>query len=59
MRPALKIAGPTYRPDPLAAQAARLWPDSADLQRRWLRAVAVVRSTRRGWLLDGKVTRTA
>lgn len=41
----------------LAAMAARLYPDSQYLQREWLRAVALVRSTARGWILDRKVVR--
>lgn len=40
------------RPDPLLQRAQRLWPDSEYLQREWLRAVRVARSTRRGWLAD-------
>ncbi|MCZ2133827.1 MAG: hypothetical protein LC098_00105 [Burkholderiales bacterium] len=51
--PALRLLSPPARqPYPTPADAARLWPESAELQRRWLRAVAVVRATRRGWLLD-------
>lgn len=42
--------------DPLVQRAKRLWPDSPTHQREWLRAVAVVRRTRRGWLLDQPVT---
>lgn len=38
--------------DALILQAIRLWPDNVYLQREWLRAVALVRSTRKGWLLD-------
>ena len=56
---ALRPVGPAYRPDPLAAQAARLWPDSPELQRRWLRAVDIVRATNRGWLLERTVRRIA
>jgi hypothetical protein len=41
--------------DPLALRAARLWPDSPALQAEWMRAVRVVRSTSRGWLLDRRV----
>lgn len=47
------------RPDPLAARAARLWPESPRNQAEWLRAVAVVRKTSGGWLLDRKVERAA
>lgn len=36
----------------LPARAARLYPDSPYLQAEWLRAVRLVRSTSRGWLLD-------
>lgn len=46
---------------PLAERAALLWPDGepyAEHNRRaWLRAVRVVRSTRRGWLVDRMVPR--
>lgn len=42
--------------DPMVQRAARLWPDSPTNQREWLRAVGVVRRTRRGWLLDQPVT---
>lgn len=46
---------------PLVERAALLWPDGephADYNRRaWLRAVRVVRSTRRGWLVDRLVPR--
>lgn len=43
--------------DPLAERAAALWPESIDIQRRWMRAVQVVRNTRRGWLLERPVRR--
>lgn len=43
----------------LADRAARLWPDHERNRHEWLRAVQVVRSTRRGWLLDGVLGRTA
>lgn len=40
-------------PDPdLVALSAKLWPDSTKLRAEWLRAVAVVRSTTRGWVRD-------
>lgn len=54
--PAPAPAAPAKR-DPLAERAARLWPDSERNQREWVRAVTVVRRTRRGWLLDHPVTR--
>ena len=38
--------------DPLLARAQRAHPDSDYLQREWLRAVRVVRSTSRGWVCD-------
>lgn len=41
----------------LIERAARLYPDSAYLQAQWLRAVAIVRATARGWLLDEPVVR--
>lgn len=36
----------------LQERAERLWPDSPALQAEWLRAVAVVRATKRGWRAD-------
>lgn len=36
----------------LAERAARLWPDDLPLQAEWMRAVRLVRATRRGWLLE-------
>lgn len=38
-------------------QAARLYPHNTVLQTEWLRAVDVVRSTTRGWVLDMFVKR--
>lgn len=38
-------------------KAARLYPHSLQLQVEWLRAVAVVRVTQRGWLLDKPLKR--
>jgi hypothetical protein len=38
-------------------RAARLFPESEYLQREWRRAVAVVRRTSRGWLLDKPIAR--
>jgi len=35
-----------------AGRAALLYPDSTYLQAEWQRAVAVVRATSGGWLLD-------
>lgn len=43
--------------DPMRTRAANLWPDSPRNQREWMRAVATVRRTRRGWLLDRMVPR--
>lgn len=43
----------------LDERAARLWPDSAWHRREWARAVQVVRATKRGWLADSQVGRTA
>lgn len=56
-----KPAGaPATSVDPrLAMRAARLWPESPALQREWLRAISVVRSTQRGWLLERIVERAA
>lgn len=39
----------------LAERAQRLYPDKPALQAAWLRAIALVRSTSRGWLLDQPV----
>lgn len=50
---------PDAGPQSLADRAARLWPDHERNRHEWLRAVQVVRSTRRGWLLDGGPGRTA
>lgn len=36
----------------LRHRARVLWPANPDLQRRWLRAIQMVRSTRTGWHLD-------
>lgn len=45
----------------LAERAERLWPDRLDFAQRnrteWLRAVAVVRATARGWMLDRQQAR--
>jgi len=38
--------------DDLSDRAERLWPDSPVLQAKWKDAVALVRSCRKGWLLD-------
>lgn len=54
---ALKIVNHAPQRDPLAERAARLYPHSTDLQRRWMRAVQIVRNTRRGWLLERPVRR--
>jgi hypothetical protein len=56
---ALQIVHQAPQRDPLAERAAALWPHSTELQRRWLRAVAMVRQTRRGWLLDKPQERQA
>jgi hypothetical protein len=45
----------SYLPPP--EHAAKLFPHNEYLQKEWRRAVGVVRSTRRGWLLDSTVTR--
>jgi len=41
----------------LIARAVRNYPDSEYLQQAWLRAIEVVRATRRGWLLDNPIAR--
>lgn len=38
--------------------AERLYPRNRALQAEWLRAVTVVRSTKRGWVLDMPATIT-
>lgn len=43
--------------DLLTTHAERLYPQCPYLQREWLRAVRVVRGTRRGWVLDRTVQR--
>lgn len=43
----------------LIERAQRLWPDSQELQRRWLQAVRQVRSTKAGWVLDRRAVRHA
>lgn len=48
----LTLVAAAPRRDTLADRAARLWPDNPRNAREWLRAVAVVRRTRSGWLLD-------
>lgn len=58
MQTALRIIHAPQQRDPLVAMAARLWPDNPNLQLRWLRAVAMVRRTKRGWLLDKPQPRT-
>ncbi len=59
MKPALHAVGRRTPAANLAQRAELLWPDSEALQREWLRAVGVVRRTRRGWLMDRPVQRTA
>jgi hypothetical protein len=38
--------------DALEARARTLYPDDRYLQQQWLRAVRLVRTTARGWLLE-------
>lgn len=47
-----RFARSTREQRDISKTAARLFPDSQSLQAEWMRAVGVVRSTRRGWLLD-------
>jgi hypothetical protein len=42
----------------LRHQARALWRDQA-LQRKWLRAVALTRATKQGWVLDTRVEKKA
>lgn len=53
----LRLAHTVPQRDELQQRAARLWPDSDYLQREWLRAIAVVRRSSSGWLLDKQVRR--
>lgn len=53
------VATAATRRDAMSDRAARLWPDSPRNAREWLRAVAVVRSTRSGWLLDPRQPRVS
>lgn len=41
----------------LAERAERNYPDSPTLQQAWINAVQLVRSTKRGWLLDKPITK--
>ena len=43
--------------DPMLARAQRNYPDSAANQIAWLKAVRIVRATKRGWRLDNPLTR--
>ena len=45
------------QPQDLQARAERLWPNQTSLQERWLHAIARVRATSRGWLLDKPIAR--
>jgi hypothetical protein len=42
----------------LRHQARALWRDPT-LQRKWLRAVVLARSTKQGWVLDTRVEKKA
>ena len=41
----------------LCERAQALWPDDAARQVQWLRAIAMLRTTTRGWLLDAHIPR--
>lgn len=56
---AQRLAVVPKRADPLLQRAQRLWPDSEANQREWLRAVALVRRTAGGWILDRAMQRLA
>lgn len=43
--------------DPLLARAKLNYPDSEFNQAAWLKAIAIVRGTSRGWKLDHPLTR--
>lgn len=51
----------TFEPPKPASEwrSIRLYPDSTYLQAEWRRAVNVVRSTKRGWILDHPVEKVA
>jgi hypothetical protein len=53
MTPLVKVV-PKPLPHPMAARAARLWPDSEYNRNEWLRAVRLVRSTSKGWVADAR-----
>ena len=56
----LQTRGKKPAPSPalaLAERAARNYPDSPALQQAWINAINMVRSTKRGWLLDKPITK--
>ena len=52
-----RVAPVAANDDGMTERAARLWPDSEHNRREWLRAVALVRSTKRGWLIERRGAR--
>ena len=40
----------------LRIRAAHLYPQSKSLQNKWVRAVTVLRTTKKGWCLDDPAT---
>lgn len=53
----LTVAASEPRGNPMLDRAKRLYPDNVTLQREWIRAVSVVRRTRKGWLLERELHR--
>lgn len=49
------VVAPKSEPD-LRNRAAHLYPQSLSLQNKWVRAVSVLRTTRKGWCLDDPAT---
>ena len=44
-------------PDPMLARAKLNYPDNEFNQAAWIKAIAIVRGTSRGWKLDHPLTR--
>lgn len=43
---------------PMEQRAERIYPRNPRLQQEWLRAVAVVRATTTGWVLDRPIAKS-
>lgn len=59
MKPAMQALHDFDEQTAAHQQAARLYPHNPALQAEWLRAMTVVRSTTRGWVLDTFITKAA